>query len=386
MTVLGGVEPIRLLVRLVALPLLSAAVTMAVAFLWRARTKAAFPDGATVLVGVGTVALYLNGRLALVQFLGEEAEPLAFANVVLSVATFVLAAIAAFAGRRLGDETAAAGRFSLGRFQPDLSPIVRATGRFITVEIPEEIEDIEGYDPVPPETKQALAGLTVDFPRGLSVEELGAQLASRLKEKHNVGYVDVELRADATVKHLALGQRATGLGPTLPPGSAAVVLRADPPLAASPGDQVNVWRPGGPDEEGEWIGRGELRASREGLATIATQASVARRIGMDETYRLMTLSADVDADREFAAMLRRGDETMSIVELTETSPLVGTPIGQLSLSIVAIETAEGTTETLPTADRAIRAGDRLHAIGRPEQLRQLKAQPGSQVHDPLAAG
>jgi K+/H+ antiporter YhaU regulatory subunit KhtT len=53
------------------------------------------------------------------------------------------------------------------------------------------------------------------------------------------------------------------------------------------------------------------------------------------------------------------------------------------VTVVAIQTSEDTVATLPPADRPIEPGDQPHAIGRPDDLRRLKAQPGSRVLDPL---
>lgn len=97
------------------------------------------------------------------------------------------------------------------------------------------------------------------------------------------------------------------------------------------------------------------------------------------------LSGDHTADREFAAMPRRGDKMLSVVELGAESPLLGSSVAALDLTVIAIEDEAGTVETLPAAGRAIRAGDRLPAIGRPGAPRKLKASPGATVRDPLEA-
>lgn len=383
-TALLDVPLVSAAVRVLGVALLAAAVTLPVAFVYRSRMKSDLPDGATLVIGLGVAAMYLNTRLALVQFVGDEARPLALGNAVVNLVTFAAAGLASFGGRHLGHDTAESGRVSLHRFQPSLGPVVRATGRFIRVRLPEQIEDIEGYDVVPEATKEALAGEKLDFPRGLTVEELRTQLAARLKERHQVGYVDVDLEADGTVNHLAVGQRAIGLGPTLPPGTAAVAVHADPPFSASPGDTVHLWRPGGEEREPERVGRGELRASVGSVATLVTDQQTAQAVDAGAEYRLVTLSAPSQADREFASMLRRGDETLSVLELSEESPMIGSSIAALDFTIIAVESADETVETLPTAARALRAGDRVHAIARPERLRVLANTPGTRVHDPLA--
>ena len=357
--------------RIVGLSLLAAAVTTLVTYVYRVRARAELPEGATLIIGLGVVAIYLNTRLVFIQFVGETGDPFSVAEALLNVSVFVAAGVASYGGRRLGTWAGASERFSWGRLQPDFSPLVRATGRYITVTLPDEIADIEGYDPVEDETRAALAGRSLDFPRGLTLAELETGLITRLKEEHDIGYVDVDLTADGTVEYFAVGRRVAGIGPTLPPKTAAVAVRADPPFSATPGDTVQVWRV--VDGEETRIGTAELRASVGSVATLAMKESLADRIDPAAEYRLMTLSADSHPDREFAGMLRRGEETMSVVEIGAGSPLVGTPISALDVTVIAVVTAGGEVETIPAREWTIEAGERLFAIGRPDVLRKLEA-------------
>jgi len=365
-------------VRILGLALLAAAVTAAVSFLYRVRVHTTFPEGPTVILGLGAVALYLNTRLILVQFVGNAGDPLTLDEAMINVAVFVTAGIASYGGRHAGDTLGASDRIGLARLQPDLSPIVRAGGRFITVTLPEEIADIDGYDPVAAETKAALAGRKLDFPRGLTVTDLQSQLAARLTEDHDVGYVDVDLAADGTVEYIGVGQRVAGLGPTLPPGGAAVAVRADPPFSATAGDTVQLWHSDG--EGVRRLGTAELRGTAGSVATVATDEQVATAVDPTAEYRLMTLPTDSHPDREFAAMLRRGDETMSIVEVAAGSSLVGLSVGALDVTVVAVRTGEE-VETIPKRDRLIQGGDHLFAVGRPDLLRKLESTNGTQILD-----
>lgn len=360
--------------RIAGLSLLAATATAIVSFIFRTRIRQPFPEGATLILGLGVVAIYLNTRLVFIQFIGEGGNTLTTVEAVLNIAVFVAAGIASYGGRYAGEKAAASKRITLGRFQPNFSPIVRAVGRFITVRLPDEIDDIEGYDAVEAETKTALAGRSIDFPRGLTVDELQSQLIARLKDEHDIGYVDLDLTADGTVEYLAVGQRPAGIGPTLPPRAAAVAVRSDPPFSATPGDTVQVWRPGA---DGERLATGELRASVDRVATVAMDETAANRIDPTVDYRLMTLSADSSPDREFAALLRRGDETMNIVEITSESPLIGNSMGALDVTIIAVRSPGGDVETIPKRDRVIQTGDTLFAIGRPETLRKLDTAKGT---------
>ncbi|MDZ7849751.1 MAG: TrkA C-terminal domain-containing protein [Halodesulfurarchaeum sp.] len=362
------------LLHVAGLVLLAGGTTAVAAFLYRVRVRHKLPEGATLILGLGVVALYLNTRSLFVGFVQGGATPPTVSEATVNVLVFLGAAIASYGGHRLGDQLAQSDRLSWGVLASDLSPIVRAAGRHIAVTLPETIADIEGYDPVDPETKAALEGRTLDFPRGLTVGELEAQLLARLKEKYDVGYVDVDLTADGTVAYLGVAKRPAGIGPTLPPNAAAVAVRADPPFSATAGDVVQVWDV---TETGvSKLGTGELRASLGSIATVITDPEVAAVIDPERTYRLLTLAADSHPDREFAAMLRRADETMRVFVVDSDSPLVGISVAALSVTVLGIRRPDGEVETIPNRTRTIGAGDELFAIGRPEPLRKLESAAG----------
>lgn len=375
---------IEIAIRLLGLSLLSFAVTLTVSLFYFVRVGKPIPEGPALIIGLGAVAIYLNTRLIFIQFVGDAGDPLTVDEAVLNVGVFVAAGGATYGGRHAASRIGESDRFKQLRFHPDLSPLVRATGRYITVRLPDDasdIEDIEGYDPVQEETKEALAGQTIDFPRGLTLTELEYQLVGRLKEEHDIGYVDVELTANGTIEYIAIGQRAAGIGPTLPPRSAAVAVRADPPFSATPGDMVQIWDVSEDGTESR-VGTGELRASVGQVATVAVEESVAQQIDPTRDYRLMTLAAETNPEREFAAMLRRGDETMSIFELTDESPFVGNPIGTIEATVIAIQKGSGEVETIPKRDRLLEAGDVIFVIGRPDALRKLDGATGTSKTSP----
>lgn len=372
---------IEAFVSIVALSLLAFVVTLIVTLVFRVRTGHTFPEGATLIVGLGVVAIYLNTRLSLIQFISSQGEMISVGEVLLNILVFVTAGVASHAGRQLGDAAGSSDRFTWKRLQSDLSPIVRATGRFITVSIPETIEDIEGYDPVDAEMKRVIAGKTMDFPIGLTLEELHSQVTARLKEEHDIGYVDVDLDRDGTITHLAVGQRAAGLGQTIPPNSVGVAVPADPPFSASPGDTVQLWRI---DDDGTEtrLGTAELRASIGSVATLIIDETRATEVDLTADYRLMTLSANSHPEREFAAMLRREEETMNIIEIQDESSLIGESVGNLDVTVVAVRSADGEIVSISEQDHRIQAGDDLFALGLPEALRQLESLEQVQPSDP----
>lgn len=355
-----------------------------VLYRWYAGERVA--DGLAVLVGLGVVALYLNTAGALGEVIGGDIELLAVETAIFNTVTFVFAGGAAVTGSRLGDRIGA-GLFVVSggdRLDRDVSRIVRTVGRVTTVEIPEEIGDMEGYDPIDDATKGKLAGQTLVFPRRLTVEELRSRLKERLRTDYSVGHVDVDLDEEGTVGYLALGARESGIGVTLPPGSAAVAIEADPPNNASPGDSIEVWTDGDPNAgtEPQRVTTAELRGAVGDVVTVVTDEADAKRLDTGRRYRLVTLPVEARVDREFAAQLRGAEETMGATTVTEGSALVGSPVGALDIAVVAVRALDGDIVAIPTRERPIAAGETIYVIGRPDRLRKLEAAAGS----PAVAG
>ena len=371
-----AVEPslLRTLTRLLALGVGAALVSVVAALVYRWYTKLRLPLWLSILLGLSVVALTLNTVGVFTDLLSGETGIFSPARIVFNVVALGIGAAGAPAGRLVGDRVATDVFAVAGARELDVevSRIVRSVGRITDVTLPEDADDIadmEGYDPVAPATKAALAGKTLIFPRRLTVAELEERLVTRLQDDYDVGHVDVELAADGTVAYLALGSRVTGIGPTLAPGTVAVAVRADPANAASPGDRVQVWRTG---ESAERLLTAELRAHVDDVATLAVAEEEAVRLEADETYRLVTLPAEPQAEREFASLLRAADETMYVVRVAEGSDLVGAAVEGLDATVVAVEGADGSVDDLPD-DRTLAVGDAVYVVSRPETYRRLDA-------------
>jgi hypothetical protein len=371
-----AVDPslLQVVARLLAFGVGAAIVSAVAALGYRWYTKLRLPLWLSVLLGLSVVALALNTVGVFTDLLSGQTGIFSPERIVFNVVALGVGAAAAPVGRLVGDRIATDVFAVAGARELDVevSRIVRSVGRITDVTLPEDvddIEDMEGYDPVSPATKEALAGKTLIFPRRLSVADLRDRLATRLQDDYDVGHVDVELAPDGTVEYLALGSRATGIGPTLAPGTVAVAVRADPANAASPGDRVQVWQAGGPPER---VLTAELRAHVDDVATLAVAEEEATRLDGEATYRLVTLPAEPQVEREFASLLRTAEETMYVVDVVEGSDLVGTAVGTLDAVVVAVTGADGSVDDLPD-DRTLAAGDAMYVVARPETYRRLDA-------------
>lgn len=365
-------DPIALALSILGMAILAGIVAGTASFAYRWYVRERMPDYLAVLLGLGAISIWLNTRATLSQFIGGGVPGLDTESAIVTVATFAVAASASTAAARTGDRLASQTFAFSGvrRMDGDVGQLVKAVGRFVAVELPETIDDIEGYDPVPPATKESLVGTTLLFPRRLTVQELRTRLVDRLKTDYGVGHVDLDLQEDATVEYLALGGRAAGLGPTLAPGTAALAIRADPAFSASPGDTVQVWRTG---ENGpERVITGELRAVVDDVATLAIDAAEADRFSPAESYRLVTMPTTDRPDREFASLLRAADETVGTLDVTAGGDLDGVTVGSLATTVVAVRPVSGNVDALPDHGRILEAGETVYVVARPDELRRIE--------------
>ena len=344
----------------------------ALAYRWYFRTE--IPEGVTGLLGVSVVALYLNTTSLGSVAVGDNPALLAPESVFFNLVSLGVAAVLAPVGRYAGDRLAV-DVFALSgakQLEGELSGVVRAVGRFTAVTLPpaDEIGDMDTYDPVSPEKKAELAETTLLFPRKLSEPELRERLVGRLKDEYGVGYVDVDLDADGSVDYFAVGSRAAGLGPTLAPGSAAVAVSADPPNNATVGDTVQLWRD---DPEPKRVATGELRGVAGDAVTVALDESDAERLTDEAGYRLVTLPAEPQADREFASLLRNADETMASVTVAAGSDLDGSTVGEVGAVVAAVRPAGGSVQPIPPQTYAFGADDLVYLVGRPDAIRSFEA-------------
>ncbi|RDZ63413.1 potassium transporter TrkA [Haloferax sp. Atlit-12N] len=415
------------ILRFVGLVVGTFVVSAIASLLYRWYTREIIPRALSVLFGGAVVALYLNTIGLFGAFTtGTETEVFQLDTVLFNTASLAGGALIAPVGRVAGDRLATdvfavAGAKEL---DADVSRLVRTVGRVTSVTLPEDIADIEGYDPVGEAVKTQLSGKTLLFPRRLSEAELRDRLATRIKDDHGVGHVDVEFEPEGSeVSYLALGSRAAGLGPTLAPGTVAVAIRGDPGSGAAAGDPVQVWSVPKPDADGDEndpsgdavagatdatesaksaepttetqpsgsgslsdggtdapaastaptrVAFGELRGVADDVATVALDEEDADRLTSGEEYRLVTLPADPHVDREFASLLRNADETMAVTTVAPGADLDGLSVADVDTTVVAIRSANRPVDAIPGRGRELVAGDTLYVVGRPEVLRKVE--------------
>jgi len=345
-----------------------ASALTALVYRWYVRERV--QTGVAVLFGLTVVVLYLGTTTALGQVIGGQDEVLELPRVLANISAFVAGGLGAYTGTRVGDRlgTDLFAATARGAVDADVSEIVQTVGRVTSVRLPEEIDDIVGYDPSPDATKETLANRRFLFPRRLTKAELRERLVARLKTDYGVGHVDLELADDGAVEYLAIGSRAAGIGPTLPPATNAVAVRADPANAASAGDLVQVWE----RNPATRVLTGELRGVAGDVVTVAIDAADTPKLDPETTYKLVTLPVQERPDREFASLLRAADETMGTATVERGSEVEGETVGALEVTVVAVTREGESPETIPSRERVLAAGDTLYAIATPDALRRLE--------------
>ena len=370
-------DPVLLAAWLVGVGIAAATAAGLVALVYRWYVRERVPTGLGVLFGLTVVSLYVGATGALGAVISDPVVGEAIlqtSDVLPNLAAFALGAAGSSVGIRVGDAVgtdlfAATGGRTV---DADVSEIVQTVGRVTSVKLPEDIDDIVGYDPMPEETKQTLAGKRFLFPRRLTRSELRDRLVGRLKTDYGVGHVDLELNDDGAVEYVAVGSRAAGIGPTLPPATNAVAVRADPAHAAGSGDLVQVWD----TDPAERVLTGELRGVAGDVVTIAIDAADTPKLDPTKRYKLVTLPVQDRPDREFASLLRAADETMGTITVPAGSELAGTPIGELGVTVAAITGPDKPPEPIPSRDRVLDGGDVIYAIATPEALRRVETAAG----------
>jgi hypothetical protein len=362
---------IQIATQLAGLAVVAGTLAAVIALLYRWYTREAIPLGLALLVGLSGVAVYLNTTTALGRAIDQNiGATQSFETALFHIVAFLVASAGAMLGQRVGDHfgTEVLLDHSIDDVDDDVGRIVKTVGRVTAVQLPDNIDDVVGYDPVPEQTKETLEGKRFVFPRNVTVEQLRDRLVSRLKNDYAVGHVDLELGADGSVEHLAIGSRAAGIGPTLPPATNAVAIRADPAFAASAGDVVQVWE----TDPMRRVLTAELRGVADDVVTLAIDAADTPKIDPTRRYRLVTLPVDDRPEREFASLLRAADETFASMTVEAGSPLHGMPVGALDITLIAVKSESAEPIALPNADYVLAPGDMLFAIARPELLRRLE--------------
>jgi hypothetical protein len=348
---------------------------MGVAFSYRGYSTNAIPFGPGVLSGISIVAVSMSLNTLLSDSLVGSTGIVHYASASYVVGVFAVGSVAAEFGRRIGDHfacdvygittTAAGGK---------VGQLVRSASLVVDVELPPEIDDVNGYESVDEDLKRTLQGGTIRLPRRLDETALRDRIANRIERDFGVDQVSVELDGNCRVSRLAVGNRPDGISPSIPPGKAAVAVSSDPAPDASAGDPVEVWRVGSDGES--LVATGSFRANVDDVSTVVVDETDACRFEEDTDYRLVTRPNSTTDRGELASVIWESDETVTRTRVDAGGPLEGEFVEWLQPTVLAIE-RQDTPIALPDDNETLEADDVVYVLGTPSELSDVQGTPST---------
>ncbi|MFO8115785.1 MAG: TrkA C-terminal domain-containing protein [Halorubrum sp.] len=307
----------------------------------------------------------------------------------------------------------------------DVVELVGGRGR-ATVEVTGEVSDMEGYPPLPAETRRAIVDGEWTFPAHLPLVELEDRFAERLRTEFDLADVAVRIdeRANATVaaapptgalsKRVPNGKRAVSVPALLPTGIArGDVVRVMAPdlavdgtvLAARTSGQPEPGAGKSPDGEtgkaggdppgtgrsdAEARGDGDARTDGgeappvppatnaptttggEGRLTVAVERTEAAALLRAGRGRVLVLSRGTRREYELTTLLRRAGKRFRKVSVVPGGPLDGHTIGEVGVREaydVAVLAARHDEWTItPGGSQRLSAEDELFVVGSRDAL------------------
>ena len=373
--------------------------------------------------GLGVVVLSLaiagvNGGLLALNDETIRRSERAPAILTAIVVVLMLSMYAHAQGDRLGANVPK--RISLKQLRDrtlstDVIELVGGRGR-VSVEVVGEVNDMEGYPPLPADTRRAILDGDWTFPADLPLAELEDRFAERLQTELDLA--DVAVRIDERARATVAAAPPTGaLSKRVPAGKRAVSVSALVPTGIARGDVVRVITPDldaegaviaarssgkpepgagaasepvpaagddpDPDDDARTDGGEETVAAPpaataptttggEGRVTLALDRSEAAALLRADRGRVLVLSRGTRREYELTALLRRAGKRFRKVSVVAGGALDGHTIGEAELREaydVAVLAARHESWTIaPDGSQALSAGDDLFVVGSRDAL------------------
>ncbi|ELZ49927.1 TrkA-C domain protein [Halorubrum distributum JCM 9100] len=373
--------------------------------------------------GLGVVVLSLaiagvNGGLLALNDETIRSSERAPAILTAIVVVLMLSMYAHAQGDRLGASVPK--RISLRQLRDrtlstDVIELVGGRGR-VSVEVAGEVNDMEGYPPLPADTRRAILDGDWTFPADLPLAELEDRFAERLQTELDLA--DVAVRIDEQARATVAAAPPTGaLSKRVPAGKRAVSVSALVPTGIARGDVVRVITPDldaegaviaarssgkpepgaaatsdpgpaagddpDPDEDARTDGGEETvgappaataptTTGGEGRVTLALDRSEATTLLRADRGRVLVLSRGTRREYELTALLRRAGKRFRRVSVVAGGPLDGHTIGEAEVREaydVAVLAARHESWTIaPDGSQSLSAGDDLFVVGSRDAL------------------
>ncbi|MFC5278970.1 potassium channel family protein [Halorubrum rubrum] len=382
--------------------------------------------------GLGVVALALaiagvNGGLLALNDETIRSSDRAPAILTAILVVLMLSLYAHAQGDKLGADVPKRVSFRKLRERTLSSDVVELVGGRgqVRVAVAGEVGDMEGYPPLPAETRRAIAEGEWTFPADVPLGELETRFAERLKTELEL--VDVSVRIDEEARATVAAAPPTGgLSKRVPKGKRAVSVPALVPTGLARGDVVRVVtsdltvegtllaaKSGGKPAEGSGVGStasaaggddpdadpppengrggdprtdgGEPAATPaappttgtttggEGRVTVAVDRSEAGPLLRAGRGRVLVCSRGTRREFELTTLLRRAGKRFRKVTVVAGGALDGHTIGEIGVREaydVAVLAARHDAEwtVAPGGNQPLSAGDELFVVGTREAL------------------
>ncbi|MEZ3162726.1 TrkA C-terminal domain-containing protein [Halorubrum sp. RMP-47] len=372
--------------------------------------------------GLGVVVLSLaiagvNGGLLALNDETIRSSERAPAILTAIVVVLMISLYAHAQGDRLGASVPK--RISLKQLRDrtlstDVVELVGGRGR-VSVAVTGEVNDMEGYPPLPADTRRAILDGNWTFPADLPLAELESRFAERLQTELDLA--DVAVRIDEQARATVAAAPPTGaLSKRVPAGKRAVSVSALVPTGIARGDVVRVITPDldakGPVIAAQSSGKPEPGAGAasthtpagggdadpddlrtdggeaavapppaataptttggEGRVTLALDRAEATALLRADRGRVLVLSRGTRREYELTALLRRTGKRFRRVSVVAGGPLDGHTIGEAEVREaygVAVLAARHDSWTIaPGGSQSLSAGDDLFVVGSREAL------------------
>ena len=287
--------------------------------------------------------------------------------------------------------------------------VVDLVGRHgeVTVEVVGEVEDIEGYPPVPDAIRTGIREGEWRLPADLPLSELETRLAERLRTEFDLAEVTVWIdeRGRATV---AAAPPLSGLSKRVPGGRRAVSVQTLVPTGLDRSDEVTLVTPddridatvlsvkpgggskatdGGGDPGGRPFADGGTAdpgpkptatprpgaTGGDGRLTVAVTRPDTPTLLRADRPRVVVRSRGTRREFELLSLLRRAGRRFRRVTIRPGGPLDGATLGSASVretygvAVLAIRRPGGWT-VAPRGTEPLAGGDGLFVVGTRERL------------------
>ena len=282
----------------------------------------------------------------------------------------------------------------------DVVELVGGRGQ-VRIRVAGEVDDIEGYPPLPADTRAAIRDGDWRLPADLPIGELETRFAERLRSEFDLSDVTVAIDQRGTAS-VAAAPPLSGISKRVPAGKRAVSVETLVPTGLTRTDEVTVHTPdtsvsgtvvsvrsesaersppdpsvapdGGTESE-EAVPAPTLPAAAggDGRVTVAVARNDAPSLLRADRARVVVEARGTRREFELVSLLRRAGRRIRRLTVRADGTLDGMTLGaanvreEYGVAVLAVRSADGWTFA-PSGSRRLTAGDELFAVGKADAL------------------